>query len=366
MTGTEYEIAHFRPEYESQVLEALSDLWKYDRDTRARLFRWKYLENPRADGPLGIVALHNGQVIGFRGYFADRFVLDGHHDTIGVLHPGDTFVSPSHRNRGLSVAMGNLAMQYDASKYRFFMNMDCNRLSLPGYLAMGFQPLAKRVRLLQHGRNPLRWVVAIGSESRQARAVRFLHQGRIRLGQFGSIVVTDSPRAAEMASIIAAEGRANGALRLHQDQAFFAWRFRNPVRRYVFYFLLDQDVYRAYVAMDVSANHLSGKILDYGKRDDGALRKILGYINASGAFLALSVLSYGVDERLRNAVTDLRFSAVHTLKSLMRKGSVEELALPLLIRPVAKAYTEEAFAIKGVDARKFDNWRLKPICSDGA
>lgn len=365
MIAAGYEIAHFRPEHEPQVLEVVSDLWKYDHNTRVKLFRWKHLENPYADGPLGIVALHKGRVVGFRGYFANRFVLVGHNNNIGVLHPGDTCVDPSHRNKGLSVAMGNLAMQYDTSKYRLFLNMSCSKNSLPGYLAMGFQPLAKKIRLIQHSRSPLRWVQSYWSK-RQSRVVRPLREGGMRLGRFGNILITDSPLPAEMASIIASQGHANAVLRPHQDQTFFAWRFRNPAQNYVFFFLLDGDTTRGFVVMDVTANNLSGEILDYGECSDGAVREILSYVCASRNFKTLSVFSYGVDERLRKVLTDLRFSAVHSLQTLMRKGSVEERARPLLIRPIKKSYTDQDFLIEGVDVRKIESWRLKPICSDGA
>ncbi len=330
------------------------------------MFRWKYLENPHADGPLGIVALHNGRVVGFRGYFADRFVLEGRNENIGILHPGDTCVDPSHRNKGLSVAMGKLAMQYDMRKYRLFMNMTCSKNSLPGYLQLGFQSLVKRVRLLQHGRNPLRWLAHVWLGNPRLQVARPLTASRIEFGRFADILVTDSPLPAAMASIIEAQGHSTTALRLHQDQAFFEWRYRNPVQKYVFYFLLDGDVFRGYVALGVSANNLGAEILDYGARDDQALREILSYIDRRRHFLALSIFGYGADDRLRKVLADLRFSAVHSLQTFLQKGSIENLAFPILIRPIAKSFTEQAFMIDDIDVRRIESWQLKPICSDGA
>jgi GNAT superfamily N-acetyltransferase len=366
MSDTGYEISHYRPEHEVQVLEVLKELWTQGYEARAKLFRWKYLENPHAEGPLGIVALRNGRVVGFRGYFADRFVLDGCDDHIGILHPGDTCVDPDHRNKGLSIAMGRLAMQYDTGKYRLFMNMTCSRNSLPGYLQLGFQSLAKRVRLMQHGRNPLRWLSYHWLRRPAAQIARPLTESRIEFGRSGNILVTDSPLPAEMASIIEAQVHSKAALRLHQDRAFFEWRYRNPVQKYVFYFLLDGNVVRGYVAIGVSASNLGGEILDYGGRDDHALRELFSHIDRSRHFLALSVFSYGVDEKVKKVLGDLHFSAIHSLQTFLKRGSIEELAFPILIRPIAESFTERAFMINGVDARKFDSWQLKPICSDAA
>lgn len=365
MTAGRYEIAHFRPEHLDDVLAVLADLWPYDRETSARLFRWKYLDNPHADGPLGIVALHRGRPVGFRGYFADRFTIGGQGGSIGILHPGDTCVLPDHRNQGLSVAMGKLASQYDKSRYCLFMNLSSSRNSLPGYFALGFQRLSNRILLLRYGRNPLRWAIAAWSR-RPARAGKRPARNRIRLGQYGNIVAADAPRPAEMASIIAAEKHADSALRLQQDSAFFAWRYRNPVRRYAFFFLQDGHAACAYLALGVSPDGRSATILDYGETRNGALREILNHVCACNAFMALSALGYGVDGRLGAILGELRFTGVHTPQTLFEKGSVEELAPPILIRPIEHSFGDEAFRVGALDMRRIEHWRLKPICSDGA
>jgi GNAT superfamily N-acetyltransferase len=363
MTDSGYEIAHFHPDHQAQVIDLLSPLWKGSPETRASFFRWKYLENPHADRALGIVALHKGRVIGFRGYFADRFALGEHGDTIGVLHPGDTCVDPAHRNKGLSVAMGNLAMQYDSTQYRLFMNMSCSKNSLPGYMAMGFRPLTTRVQLLERGRNPVRWALAVWPRRGDAQPPK---RGRIKYGRSGNILVADSPLPGEMSSVISAQSYPKDVLRLHQPEAFFSWRYHNPTRRYVFYFLLDGEIVRAYVVVDISPNGCSGEIVDYGEREDGAVRDILVFMAGRRDFATLSVFGYGVDERIRGVLNELRFSEVHSLKTLFRSGSIRKLALPVLIRPVEQSYTEQAFMIGGRDLRSFASWRLKPICSDSA
>lgn len=82
--------------------------------------------------------------------------------------------------------------------------------------------------------------------------------------------------------------------------------------------------------------------------------------------MALSVLGYGLDARVRKLLRALGFVPVHTLRSLSRRGSVESLAPPVLIRPIPEIFDEEAFRIGPLDFRCIDDWRLKPVCSDGA
>lgn len=355
----DYEITRFRPEHLPGVLEVLGALWRSDRDTREKLFRWKYVENPNADEPLGIVALQGSQVAGFRGYFANRYgILPGGRDIV-ILHPGDTCVDPAHRNRNLSVAMGNLAKQYDGTRYRLFMNMTSSANSLPGYLKMGFVPLASKVHLTRHGANPLDWL-----RSRRASHPQALSNSRIRFGRFGDVLVTDAPLPAEMASV--AEYHWSGApvLRPRQDQTFFAWRYCNPVQKYVFYFLLDRDSVRGYMALGLSPDNRIGEILDYGDRGDGAVVGILRHVVRSGAFLRLKVRRYGADEQLAVAARTLGFDIDPPWRRILGRRLGESTALPLLIRPIADAYAEGDWFIDGLDVRRIENWRLKPICSD--
>ena len=100
-----------------------------------------------------------------------------------------------------------------------------------------------------------------------------------------------------MAAVIEAQRQPGTRLILHQAQAFFAWRYQNPARKYVFYFLRDGQGLRGYLAISVSPNNRHAEMLDYGERDRGALREILGYINRRMHFTALSIFSYGTDER---------------------------------------------------------------------
>ena len=356
-----YEITHFRREHLPGVLDVLGALWHFGHATRENLFRWKYRENPSCDQPLGIVALHAHRVVGFRGYFANRYRILSRDPDVVILHPADACVDPAHRKKNLSVAMGNLAKQYDPARYPLFLGLTVSRDSLPGSLALGFVPLANRVHLTRHGANPINWL-----RSRRAQDARPLSDSRVRFGRSGDILVTDSPRPAEMASVAAHYAPGAGALRLRQDLAFFEWHYRNPVQKYVFHFLMDGDAVRGYVASSVSPNNLIGEILDYGELVEGGMRRILRHIIGSRAFLRLTVHKYGVDERLAPALSEFGFDTDSPWRKITGRRIGESRALPLMIRPITESYSERDFLIGGLDVRRFENWRLKPICSDAA
>jgi hypothetical protein len=364
MMADAYEIVRFRPEHRTGALAALAGLWPYGPELCGRYFDWRYAENPYADGVNGIVALKAGDPVGFRGYIAGRFRSDEGTE-VGVLYPCDTVVVPAHRNQGLSVRMGKLAAGFAQAGYRYFINLTSGRNSRPGYLSLGFQPLGKRVLWQRHGRDPILWAVQAWSK-RKERAATPEACRRVRFGRHGDILVAEAPRPEEMAAVIDAERRDGAALRIRQDAAYFAWRYRNPVRQYAFYFRMDGDVANAYAVLDVSPDGRTGAILDYGEARDGALRLVLAYICESGDFHALTAQGFGVDARLENILREFGFAPVHTTKTLFGRGTVDALAPSVLFRPVAAETSEQEFRVGSLDLRKPEHWRLKPICSDGA
>jgi hypothetical protein len=364
MTPGEYEIAVFRPEHLDGVLDVLRGIWPYDRETLARFFHWRHVENPYTDAVRGIVALHRGKPVGFRGYMAGRFTADAAGMDVDVLYACDTVVSPEHRNQGLSTSMGKSASEFGKAGYRAFLNLTNSANSRPGYRSLGFQPFGKRVLLLRDGWNPLRWAVCALSKD-QFNTGGAYAPGRMRFGRAGDVLATEAPRPAEMAAIIAADKPEPGVLHVKQDAAFFAWRYRNPVRRYAFYYQMEGETECAYLVLGISPDARTARILDYGEAREGALRRILRQVCNRREFMALSTFGYGVDARLRRILDELRFIPVHTPRSLFKRGSVEALAPPILFRPVGESTADE-LRMGALDLRNPEHWQLKPICSDGA
>ena len=147
MANSDYQAIPYRSKFKLRVAELLRGLWSDDPAENLSYFEWKYEDNPYTETPLGIVVLHDGNVVGYRGYFACRFEVRGKNNDISILIPCDTCVSPDHRRKGLSVVMGDLAKKEYAERHPLFLNMTCTHKSLPGYRRMGFLPLANKVFL---------------------------------------------------------------------------------------------------------------------------------------------------------------------------------------------------------------------------
>jgi len=354
MISSSYEITPYRSEWAPQVAELMVHLWGADIEVNRTYLRWKHEGNPYAQQPLAIVALHEGRVVGFRGYSPLSFRVPGGAEIV-VLCPGDTCVHPDHRLAGLSVKMGQAAMRAYADRYPLFMNWSCTKPSLPGYLKVGFQALAEKVYLTHAGPlGTLRYVLA-------SRGAHPLAQSRIGFGRSGDVEVAVEPRLVEMAALTATEEAAAGTLMLRRDETFFAWRFANPRGKYVFYYLLRDARLTGYVVIGLSPNNRRGFLLDFAEGEWDALEKIMRFILRARHFDVVSVYTFCLTARQRRTLEKLGFGVTGLIPFLetQQKGR-----LPLFIRPVKETYSVEDFVVGGVDTRTIAAWSLKPIGSD--
>lgn len=349
------EICVYTPDMLPQVLDVMSFLWEKDLQCREEYFKWKYIDNPNTEYPLGIVALHKGRVIGFRGYYATRFEIPAKSKDLIVLVAGDTCVHPDYRRKGLSVLMGDLAMDTFSGTYKIFLNMTTTAPSLPGYLKMGFQPIAKKAYLSHYRFSGfLRYLMTYKKQPS-------LENRKITLGTFDQVILSDRTKPEEMAAICTRETTLRQRIRLFKDERFFRWRFKNPFKRYRFYYFRQNSGIKGYVAIGLSPNHQRGYILDFADVDGESVVCLLRHMIQNKHFDMLSIYHFSVGDEFREKLKDMGFRTSGLARSLEHKKTGE---LPVLIRPVRKSYTETDWEIEGLDIRKIKNWQMTEICSD--
>ncbi len=353
-------------------------LWGDDERANASYFLWKHVENPYLEHPLGIVAVFQNEVVGFRGYFATKWLIGGTEKAIVILHPGDTCVHPDHRMKGLSQAMGQKAAEEYQSKYKIFFNLSSSPNSYPGYIKLGFFPLAPKTPLVifkkhkglkDHLPSGVKdyvksskitgWLKFFLKRKKETPAV----QENIICGQYGPIEVADSPSPGEMADVVARQAGRNDKIRLLQDDVFFRWRYQGQRNRFYFYYHRTEKIMTGYLVIGVSKEDVSrGHILDYGESDGRAIERILEHLISSGQFNEIQIVSFGLNDRFREALKGL---GREQDSSSRQRGKPHSGEVPLLIRPIKEKLTEADWCIYGFDLREGDRWEIKPISSDG-
>ena len=362
------------------MVQLLRHLWGEDQATRLAHFKWKHVDNPYAENPLGIVALHRGEVAGFRGYFAARWRAGRKGRDFILLNPGDTVVSPDHRNKGLSLRMGHKAAETYAARYPVFLNTSCSPNAAPGYRKLGFYELAPKFPLVLYGKEKklkdllpqkLRKTVKKSRIYRLIlsaavrKGVAFMPDGKEALDESGGILVADKPRTDDMLRVAARENEGGAEkIKLFKDASFFRWRFLNNRKKYLFFFSRAEGAVNGYLVLEIAPHDTHhGKILDYAECGSGALAGICRHILRSGSFNKLSIISYGLDDRLLEIMRSLGFTRFASRREALDGG---DSGLHLLVRPVKQELSEADWHIGGLDIRDFANWEVRPICDDGA
>jgi len=366
VSGQEYCAVPYSPDLLPDIAQLMVYLWGGDPEANTSYFRWKYERNPHSDEPLAVVGLRGSKVVGFRGFFATKWTA-GRDQTVRVLCPSDTCVHPDHRRRGLSVLMGRAAMRLYEGRYPIFLNTSCSHQSLPGYVRMGFLPLAQRNYLAK-----VRLSAFFSSLPVLSPVSRILRgqgpsqaQGlRLPLGGALEFLVTDRVLPEEMAGVVAKRGRNPARLTLCQDEAYFRWRFASGRRRYSFCYLMEGQKVAGYAALRLFRRGRA-TIIDYGGVDENCTKTLLGAAVATLRLDVLSIWDFSVESSLRQYLSSLGFRR-DSLTAFIEKRLWGEVSLPLLVRPVAESFREDDWYIGGLDVRRIESWLIREICSDAA
>ncbi len=366
MKHSDYEIGLCQVDQISDVAGLLGEtLWAKHDVSHASYFRWKYHLNPYAIQPMGVIAVHDGSIVAFRGYFATAWYVDSLDDTTAVLVPGDTVVRSDHRRNGLSIAMGNLAMERFASSYRILLSTSAGKTSIPGYLRMGFVPLRNKSYYQKSSLvRDIKVILRGALGQREVTGDLPIDGARISFGDFGTIKVSKDPRPQDMARVISGDHQqAPRRISLLQDEAFFRWRFANPKGRYVFYFSKSAGVIQGYLVMMVSGDSEQGFIVDYGQTSQGHIGRILDHIAGRKEFDEVNLLNINRDEPLWDTLKTRRFRrwGLHGFVKTWVYGN-----RPLLVRPTKPNCAEADWFLSGLDIRDMDSWHFKHICQDDA
>ncbi len=307
----EYKIICYHDDFLHTTMDTIEYLSGNQYESNEAYLKWKYYDNPYTKHPLGIIALYNDKVVGFRGYMATKWQVKDL--VVDILCAGDTVVHPDHRKKGLSIAMGEKAND-EYKSYMAFLNFSGGQTSIPGYSKLGFVPLVDKRYM-------------------------FMDQQSID-GQFDNIECFYDLETMP-------ESVYGNKISIKKDNVFFNWRFKNNRVKYKFYYHKQNGVVTDYIVTSIDENITNAIIVDYSENDIDVVENILRYIINENYNSFVSIKSYSLTDNFSNIVDKLGFQ--------FRERSV---LFPILIRA-----TQDWF-INGLDIRDYDNWELRGICSD--
>lgn len=290
-------------EFEDRHLDDLCRLqtlhWNGDISVNRRYFQWKYRAGPASTASRLYLAVSDDRVVGMRGYYPSRWILEPGGEPKVVLTAADLVVHPDFRQMGVSRALLDWSHR-DIPRYLspFLMNLSASKVNRVELLASGWRSLGRfsvwnRIPRLA---GPLRRVgVTVGRGFDRLDAAK---------RPVGSALET-KPRSAPMASLAARAPRAQ--IQLKRDEAFFLWRFENPMSEYRFLFLGEGEL-NAYLVVQCWRDHDHEwvNLIDYACVDPSHLAPLVSTVVGACGMHCLRVWEPGT-EALRQVFAELGF-----------------------------------------------------------
>lgn len=188
------------------LMEAVFSKQQYFASTRSReSWNWKYEKNVFGK-PIHIVATSDERIVGFRSFWPWEFVCRG--QILKAYQPVDTVVHPDYQGQGLftklTVKALNQATEIGADLLFNFPNQN----SLPGYLKLGWNYVAKLPWLVK----PLRPFRLFNTLKSKEKAIPVELDEKYRI-------------TPEMCDELLERASFDGLLRTRQTKEFLWWRY---------------------------------------------------------------------------------------------------------------------------------------------
>ncbi|WP_265107800.1 GNAT family N-acetyltransferase [Halosolutus halophilus] len=195
-------------------------------------FRWKYEENPYADGVPMVVAERGGDIVGAVPCFTLAFAAGDRRISVG--QPADVEIRPDDRHRGLeSRFLERLESHCRSRDFALCTNVASGR-DVSTRRALGWEPvgavptyyrLQRPTAVLDGGGGRSTHLSRVArppaSIYHRARETLVASPGDVTVNRFADVPVKQFVTLADRAT--------PGALHATRDERFYEWRFRNPL-----------------------------------------------------------------------------------------------------------------------------------------
>lgn len=345
-------IKPFSAEYAEQCADLEQYLWKEDKKDREIRFKWTYLDCPNFHQPLCIIAVNeNDEVLGFRGYFLNRFVINDLETTIAQL--SDTVVSEKARRMGIFQKMTNFSLQYlKDNGVAMILNLSPSWPPYHGYKKMGFEDLAAfhskyRFDVCQM---LYKYVLKTDRSSWDKKGIACLEKANRKyvlshsiddsvLEQVGNFESTDSNYA---------------SLSLENIK----WRTQRPGRNYIYVYSLDDDN-RLHSFVMLKTNDYFNYEIGLMLTDNlSELKTLMNFFKKEYHPAVLAVWDFAMDENKRKMVKKLGMFPIPFINKIRKNP-------PALLRTLQTNEDGSLnWIINGKDIRNVSNWSINKLDLD--
>lgn len=345
-------IKPYSHEYAKQCADLEQYLWKEDKQGREIRFDWAYTNCPVHKKPLCVIAVdENDEVMGFRGYLLNRYVI-GNTETL-VAQLSDTVVSDKARRRGIFQKMTNFSLQYlKDNGVSSIINLSPSWPPYHGYKKIGFEDLGQFHSKYRFGicniinekllkRNRAEW-------SERGDAYRSIKGFALHISQS----VDDT--------IISQVNDLSSTARIHSSLAFdiLKWRTIRPGKHYVYAYAMDNSSKLHGFAMFRTADYFTYDMGLYLSDETDTFVQLFRFFKKEYKPAAVAAWDFALDIKQHKLLKKVGMASIPFINKIRKNP-------PVLIRTLQTDQDGNLnWNIGGMDIRKIDNWTINKLDLD--
>ncbi len=362
----------YRAEHAPLVAELQRHLWSPDPALNTAYLEWKHHQNPYIREPLIYLAFADEQLVGMRGVFGTQWQVGVPTESFTLPYTDDLVIEPSFRQRGVHHQIMRFAFDdLERRGYRYVINLSAGRVTQRTSVLMRWRNAGATVHVQRPAMRTVMRTLAQRASNVPgvARLLETLHsmrgpvgdrlfdrfdersarRTRQRRSKDTAIFAESNPIPDEMESLVN-RLPTDGRFRHVRDSAYFAWRFRNPMRSYRFLFA-GGDRVEGYLVLQRS---LEGgdrvSIVDWEAERESVLEALLTAALEDGQFAALSTWRLGASPAAARVLDRSGFKPVGTGRCI-------------LVRAVRDADLDDRWTMAGRPLDDASQWDLRMIYS---
>lgn len=345
-------IKEYSKEYTDQCAELLQHLWKEDEKDRIERFNWTYNECPNYNRPLSVIAVNeNNEVMGFRGYFINKFLLNQNQYPVAQI--ADTVVSPKARRMGIFQKMNVFSISLlEQNNISFILNTGPSWPPYYGNKKIGFKDLSHFHSLYKF------------SAYNMAYEKIFKHS-RTEWNNRDSIKIKDKHREVVLSKRVddnilnqLAELNIQDKIVSSLDFENIKWRIKRPNRNYIFaYSVGHNNKLTSFIMLGTKDyyNYNIGFTLIKNKDD---LKRVFKIFRKKYKPASVAIWDFAIDKLTSKTLKKIGFIKIPFINRIRKNP-------PALIRTLkTKNDGSLDWYIDGIDIQNIDNWRINKIDQD--
>lgn len=328
------------------LLELLAFKWKHLKTRELKnKFEWRYEQNPyNKNNPFIYVALNGEQVVGFRAFVIQHFML--RNVLYKVFNPADAIVHPDFRRMGIFSKLNEAFLtdlQHETNA--IVLNTSSNNLSTPGYLKQGWQSInycnryGFKINLLLTFKN------LFGISRKHNNQFEEI----IRKYKDNKLIFTTQLRINDIVTLNRKNRNIN-VITHYRDQSFYNWRYAYPNQNNYFAYYYEEEKLIGYIIFS-KRSEFQFMIEEYIAPTRNIFKRLMCF---SSRYFRISIIrSHVFSQNEKQKFKSIGF----IFEPLKLMTTIGKIRLPFLVRPISLYPTDNNFLIDNhIDIRDSANW----------